>query len=166
MKTNSITLAASLLLGLPIALSTSATAQTAYPTRPIKLVMPIPAGTALDVVARLVGEPLSKNLDQTIVVENRPGGGGLVAAQAVASAPADGYTLLGGGSAIFTILPAQKDKLPIDVNRDLTQVGMLLTAAMYLAVAPGLNVKSMAEFSAVAKSQPQKIVIGTNGAGT
>jgi tripartite-type tricarboxylate transporter receptor subunit TctC len=144
-----------------------AVAQDAFPTKPIKIVLPIPAGSALDVVTRVAGEQMANRWGQPVIVENRPGAGGLLAAQAVASAAPDGYTLLGGAASIFTILPAQKDKLPIDVNRDFTQVGMIVgSGLMYIAVAPKLGVASFPEFVALAKSKSGEIAIGTNGAGT
>jgi tripartite-type tricarboxylate transporter receptor subunit TctC len=115
----------------------------------------------------LIGEQLTGRWGQQVLVENRPGAGGLLAAQAVASAPPGGYTLLAGVGSIFTILPAQKDKLPIDVNRDFIQVGMIVSPTpMYLAVSPRLGVASFPEFTRLAKSKPLEIVIGTNGAGT
>ena len=144
-----------------------AAAQDAFPTRPIRIVMSLPPGSALDVVTRVIGAQLTGRWGQQVIVENRPGAGGLIAAQAVAAAPPDGYTLLGAGSAIFTILPAQKERLPIDVNQAFVQVGMILAGApMYLAVSPKLGVASFAEFVALAKSKPGEIMIGTNGAGT
>jgi tripartite-type tricarboxylate transporter receptor subunit TctC len=144
-----------------------ATAQNAFPTRPIRIVMPLPPGSAPDVVTRVIGAQLTDRLGQQVYVENRPGAGGRIAAQIVAAAPPDGYTLLGGISSIFTILPAQKEHLPIDVNRDFIQVGMIVAGnPMYLAVSPKLGIASFAEFVALAKSKPQKIAIGTTGAGT
>ncbi len=154
-------LSATLLGGAPAA------PEESYPARPVKIVMPVPPGSALDVVTRLVGEQLTSRWGQQVVVENRPGAGGLIAAQAVAVAPPDGYTLLGGAGSIFTILPAQKERLPFDVSRDFIQVGMILgSAPMYLAVSPKLGVSSFAEFVALAKAKPGEIVVGTNGAGT
>ncbi len=142
-------------------------AQVSYPERPIRIIMPVPPGTALDVVMRLVAEQMSGILRQPVLVEPRPGAGGLLAAQAVAAAPADGYTLLGGAAGIFTILPGQNDKLPLDVGREFTHVGMVLgRGAMFVAVPPRLGVKTFAEFAALARSRPGEIVIGTNGAGT
>lgn len=144
-----------------------AAAQDSFPARPVRIVMPIPAGSALDIVARLIGEQLTVRWGQQVVVENRPGAGGLIAAQAVASAQADGYTLLGGASSIFTILPAQKEPPPFDVNRAFTQVGLIVGGApMFLAVSPRLGVTSFPEFVAMAKSKPGQILIGTNGVGT
>jgi tripartite-type tricarboxylate transporter receptor subunit TctC len=145
----------------------AAKAQGSFPVKSVKIILPIPAGSALDVVTRLVAENLTRQWGQQVIVEDRPGAGGMLAAQAVANAPPDGYTLLGGASAIFTILPAQKTTLPFDVNRDFTQIGMIVSnGIMYLAVAPRLGVTSFADFVALAKSKPGEIVVGTNGAGT
>lgn len=141
-------------------------AQATYPDRPIKIVMPVPAGSGLDVVIRLISNELTGQLGQQFVIENKPGAGGSLAAQAVVSAPPDGYTLLGGAASVFTILPAQKDKLRFDVNRDLIQVGMISRAFMVLAVSPALGVKSFAEFMTLAKAKPNTLVLGGTGAGT
>lgn len=147
--------------------TTQARAQeAAFPSKPVKIVLPVPAGSALDVVVRVLGEQLGTRLGQQVVVENRPGGGGIIAAQAVAAAEPDGHTLLGAAASIYTILPAQKEKQPIDVNRDLTPVGMIGGGPMYLAVPPKLGVSTLAEFASLAKLQPHKLVVGTNGAGT
>ena len=97
--------------------STPASAQDNFPTKPIKIVLPLPAGSALDIATRAIGDQLSSRWGQQVLIEARPGAGGLIAGQAVASAAPDGYTLLGGPASLFTILPAQKDKLPIDVIR-------------------------------------------------
>ena len=148
---------------LPIA---PAAAQGDYPTSPSRSCCRSP-GTALDVVTRVIAEHMASSLGQQILVESRPGAGGLLAAQAVAAAPADGYTLLGGAAAIFTILPAQNDNLPIDMGRDFAHVGMIVgRGVMFLAVPPKLGIKSFPEFVALARSKPGEIVIGTNGAGT
>jgi tripartite-type tricarboxylate transporter receptor subunit TctC len=150
-----------------IGTSAPAPAEDIFPSKPIKIVLPIPPGSALDVVTRAVGDQLGKSLGQQVLIEPRPGAGGLIAAQAVATAPADGYTLLGGASSIFTILPGQKENLPIDLGRDFTQVGMIVgRGTMFVAVPPKLGIRSFAEFATLAKSKPGEIVIGTNGAGT
>lgn len=161
-----ITLLASLLLALPVKPAV-AQAPAAYPNKPIRIIMPVPPGTALDVVTRVIAEQMSGTLGQPIVVEPRPGAGGLLAAQAVATAPADGYTLLGGAAGIFTILPGQNEKLPLDVLRDFTHAGMIVgRSAVFVAVPTKLGVKTFAEFAALAKAKPEQIVVGTNGAGT
>ncbi|MGL5113765.1 MAG: Bug family tripartite tricarboxylate transporter substrate binding protein [Beijerinckiaceae bacterium] len=155
-----------ILLAIPLAAGPSR-AQVTYPDRPVRIVLPIPPGTALDVVTRVIAEQMAGSLGQPLVIENRPGAGGLLAAQAVAAAPADGYTLLGGAAAIFTILPAQKDQLPINVGRDFIHVGMVVgSGVMFIAVSPKLGVKSFSEFAALMKTKPGEIIIGTNGAGT
>jgi tripartite-type tricarboxylate transporter receptor subunit TctC len=100
------------------------------------------------------------------VVENRPGGGGLIGAQGVLAASPDGYTLLAAPSSTFIILPAQTDKLPFDVNRDLVPIGLTGKEGLLLAISPKLGVNSLAELIALAKKDPHKIVIGTNPAGT
>ena len=144
-----------------------ASAQDNFPSKPIRIVLPVPAGSALDIVTRIISDQLTIRWGQQVLVETRPGGGGVIAAQAVASTPADGYTLLGGPASLFTILPAQKAKLPIDVNRDYTQIGMIVGAGvMFIAVSPKLGISTFPEFVALARSKPGQIVIGTNGAGT
>lgn len=144
-----------------------AQAQDAYPSKPVKIVLPVPPGTALDVVTRLIAAEMSGALGQQFLVEPRPGAGGLIAAQAVATAPADGHTLLGGAAGIFTILPGQKDKLPFDTSRDFTHAGMVVgNAAMFIAVPPKLGVKTFAQFVELVKSKPDSIAVGTNGSGT
>ncbi len=151
----------------PTAQPTVAQTPAPYPDKPIKIVMPVPPGTALDVVTRVIAEQMSGTLGQQIIVEPRPGAGGLLAAQAVASAPADGYTLLGGAAGIFTILPGQNEKLPLDVLRDFTHAGMIVgRSAVFVAVPPRLGVKTFAEFAAMAKAKPEQVIVGTNGAGT
>ncbi len=147
--------------------ATPASAQDNFPTKPIKIVLPVPAGSALDIATRAIGDQLSSRWGQQVLIEARPGAGGLIAGQAVANAAPDGYTLVGGPASLFTILPAQKDKLPIDVNRDLTQIGMIVgSGVMFIAVSPKLGVATFPEFVALAKSKPGQIAVGTNGAGT
>jgi tripartite-type tricarboxylate transporter receptor subunit TctC len=147
--------------------ATSASAQDNFPTKPIKIVLPVPAGSALDIATRAIGDQLSSRWGQQVLIEARPGAGGLIAGQAVANAAPDGYTLVGGPASLFTILPAQKERLPIDVNRDFTQVGMIVgSGVMFIAVSPKLGVATFPEFVALARSKPGQIAVGTNGAGT
>ncbi len=144
-----------------------ALAEPNFPAKPVKIVLPLPSGSALDVVTRVVSERLTSRWSQQVVVENRPGAGGAIAAQAVASARPDGYTLLGGAGSIFQILPAQKDKIAIDINRDFIQIGMVTGGnPMFVAVPPGLGITTFPQFVTLAKSKPQEILIGTNGTGT
>src|SRR3954451_21956703 len=129
-----------------------AKAQDQFPTKPIRIVLPVPAGSALDVATRAIADEPTARWGQQVLIEARPGAGGLIAGQAVAIAPPDGYTLVGGPASLFTILPAQKEKLPIDVNRDFIQLGMIVgSGVMFLAVSPKLGVSSFNEFVALAK---------------
>jgi tripartite-type tricarboxylate transporter receptor subunit TctC len=166
MPRNLIRLSLVLTLAFALAGAAPAMAQDSFPTKPVRIILPLPAGSALDVVARLVGEQLTDRWGHPAIVENRPGAGGIIAAQAVASAPSDGYTLLGGAASIFTILPAQKDKLQFDVNRVFIPIAMMGGGPMYVAVSPKLGVATLPELVALAKSKPQQIFIGTNGVGT
>src|SRR6476620_9519350 len=144
-----------------------AQAQDQFPTKPMRIVLAVPAGSALDVATRAIADELTARWGQQVLVEARPGAGGLIAGQAVATAAPDGYTLVGGPASLFTILPAQKERLPIDVNRDFTQIGMIVgSGVMFIAVSPKLGVATFSEFVALAKSKPGQIAVGTNGAGT
>ena len=90
----------------------------------------------------------------------------MIGAQAVLSAPPDGHTLLTAAASTFTILPAQSNKLPFDVNRDLIPIGLMSTEGLVLAVSPKLGISTLAELIALAKTDPHKIIIGTNPAGS
>ena len=152
---------------LSMLFSEPVTAQGDFPTRPIKIVLPVPAGSALDIATRAISEQLSNRWGQQVVVETRPGGGGLIAAQVVASASPDGYTLLGGTTGLFNILPAQKNNLQIDVNRAFVQIGMITGGSVFLiAVSPKLGISAFPEFVELARQKPGQIAVGTNGAGT
>ena len=146
--------------------SNLAVAQDKYPSRPVRIIHSLPAGSSPDVRIRIVAEQLTKMWGQQVVVENRPGGGGLIGVQALLAAAPDGYTLLAAPGSTFQILPAQKDKLPVDVNRDLVPISLTGKAGLLLAVSPKLGVNSLAELIALAKKEPHTIVIGTNPAGS
>src|SRR5262249_12203929 len=144
---------------------TPAGAQDHYPSRPVRIILSALAASSPDIGARILADELGKTWGRPVVVENRAGGGGLIGAQAVISAEPDGYTLLGASASTFTILPAQNDKLAIDVNRDLVPVALIGSEGMVLAVSPKLGVTSLADLIALAKSEPYRIVIGTTPAG-
>lgn len=156
---------AALLVGVPINPS-PAVAQDAYPSRSVRIVLTLPAGSAPDVRTRIIADQLTSLWGRQVVVENRPGAGGALGVQAALSAPADGYTLLSTTASVFTILPAQRDKLPFDLNRDLVPVATITSEGMVFAVSPKLGVKDLAGLIALAKAQPDKLVIGTNPAGS
>ena len=155
-----------ILLGALLLNSWPAIAQDTYPLHPVKIVLSLPPGSAPDIRARIIGNELTKIWGHQVVIENRAGAGGALSVQAVLSAPADGYTLLSAVSSVFTVLPAQRTNLRFDVNRDLVPIAMTGGEGMVLAVSPKLGVNSLAEFIALAKAQPEKLIIGTNPAGS
>ena len=137
----------------------------AWPTRPIKLVVGIPAGLAPDVAARLVGPPLSERLGQPIVIENRLGAGGIIGAQAVASAPPDGNTLLliiSGYAASAALYP----KLSFNFVRDIAPAAIIGSTPYVMTVNPSFPAKTVPEFIAYAKANPGKINMASPGIGT
>ncbi len=142
----------------------AAMAQT-YPVRPISLVVPFPAGGTTDVLARAVGQELSKSLGQPVVIESKPGAGATLGADFVAKAKPDGYTLL-MGAVHHTIATSVYKKLPYDFQKDLAPVTTVALVPNVLVVNPGVPAKSVAELLALAKAAPGKYTYGSNGNGT
>jgi tripartite-type tricarboxylate transporter receptor subunit TctC len=138
-----------------------------YPTRPITLVVAFTPGGASDVLARILARKMGQLLGQTIVIDNRPGAGGNVAAEAVARAAPDGYTILLGDNTTYAVNKALYQKLPYDPHKDFAPVTLTGRFAMVLLVnTRKLNVDSVAELIAVARSMPGSIDYGTPGIGT
>ena len=146
------------------AVSRIAWAQT-YPSRPVRLIVGFGAGTAADVVARLIGQWLSERLGQTFVVENRPGAGSNMGAQAVVHAPADGYTLL-----LVTTTNAVNatlyNNLDFNLSRDIAPVASLILVPNVMVINPSVPAKTVPEFIAYAKANPGKINMASTGNGT
>jgi tripartite-type tricarboxylate transporter receptor subunit TctC len=136
----------------------------AYPSRPVSLVVFVPAGGTPDIIARLLGQALSQRLGQSVVIDNRPGGGGNLALQAVARAPADGYTLLMVATP-HAINVTLYEKSPITVTRDIAPVAGINNDAFVLMVNPALPAKTLAEFIAYTKANPGKINVTSSGTG-
>lgn len=154
------------LLALPVlALATALPAKAAYPEKPIRLVLPFGAGGVADVTARILADKLGEKLGQRVVVENMPGPGGIAAARAVISAPADGYTMLyvTNGTAISV---ASFNNLPFDPVKDLTMVSMVGTFDLVLVVNPASEFKTLADFLKAAKANPGKLNIGSIAVGS
>ena len=151
--------------GVGLAIGQPASAQT-YPTRPVKIIVPLPAGSAPDVRHRLIAQALTQLWGQQVIVENRPGGGGIIGTRALLGDQPDGHTLLAALASIYMILPAQNEKLPFDVNTDMIPIGLTAYEGLVMACSPKLGVNSLAEFIALAKKMPDKLVIGTNPAGS
>ena len=153
------------MLALLLALAyTSAIAQ-AYPSRPIRIVAPFPAGGGIDLTARVVGQKLSERLGASVVIDNRPGAGGIVGTDIVAKAPPDGYTLVlvSGSHAINASLHR---KLPYDSIRDFAPVSLVVTAPSILTVNPALGTRTLKEFIELARAKPGQLVYASPGNGT
>jgi tripartite-type tricarboxylate transporter receptor subunit TctC len=151
--------------GVGLAIGQPASAQT-YPTRPVKIIVPLPPGSAPDVRHRLIAQALTQLWGQQVIVENRPGGGGIIGTRVLLSDQPDGHTLLAALASIYMILPAQHEKLPFNVNTDMIPIGLTAYEGLVMACSPKLGVNSLAEFIALAKKMPDKLVIGTNPAGS
>jgi tripartite-type tricarboxylate transporter receptor subunit TctC len=146
-----------LLVSLTCAAALATSAQAQYPERAIKLVVPQAPGSATDNGARILAQELSKELGQSIIIENRPGGAFVIGNDAVAKAQPDGYTLLFGSIGAFAIGPHMVAKLPYDVERDFQPIAQVTTGHLLLAVAPSLPIHSVAELVEHAKKNPGKL---------
>jgi tripartite-type tricarboxylate transporter receptor subunit TctC len=138
----------------------------AYPSRPIRLIVPFSTGATADIVARLLAERLHASFGQPVVVENKSGAGGIIGADAVAKAPADGYTLLLTTSSPVVINPSLYRKLPYDVTRDLAPVAQLGSLPALLVATPSLPVGSVAELVAYVRKNQGKLTYASNGVGS
>jgi tripartite-type tricarboxylate transporter receptor subunit TctC len=156
---------AAIVLAAVACLCGPARGQEPYPSRLVTIVAPITAGTAIDILARLYADKLAKRLGQQVVVANRPGAGGMIGAQAVASAPADGYTVLFANSG-HAILGGINKNLTFDPVGDFAGVALVGEAPGIVVVAPSLGVSSLKEFVALAKAKPGTINYGSAGIGT
>ena len=136
-----------------------------YPSHPIRLIVPFAAGGAADSVARIVGKRVGDALGQTVVVEDRGGGGGIIATEIVKNSAPDGYTLLLGQSGPISINPGIYPKLSYDPEKDFAPVSMTTSYPYVLVVNPSLGVKTVAELVALAKSKPGQLNYGTAGVG-
>jgi tripartite-type tricarboxylate transporter receptor subunit TctC len=154
-----------LLLAVSTLCALDASAQT-YPNRPIKLIVADSAGGAPDQLGRLITEKLSNNVNQPVVVDNRPGAGGVLGAELAAKAAPDGYTLLLTTTAIYAILPNLRKNLPYDPVRDFLPITRIATASNVLVVNTELPVKNIAELVKLAKEKPGALNYASAGVGT
>lgn len=154
------------LLGLALCASqVQAQDPAAYPSRPVRLVVPLTPGTTTDLIAREFADRMAKKLGQPVVVDNKPGAGGVIAAQAVSKSPADGYTLMLINSQ-HAINPAAYETLPFDTLRDFTGVALIGDAPAVITVPTSLGVRNLAEFIAMSKRKPSAINYGSSGIGS
>jgi tripartite-type tricarboxylate transporter receptor subunit TctC len=150
-----------LLLAVPVG---TAFAQ-AYPVKPVRMVVPFPAGGATDIVGRLVAQKLSEAWGQQVIVDNRGGAGGTIGSDVAAKAPPDGYTILVATSSTHAIAPSLYSKLAYDPVRDFVPVTLLASATILLAVHPSVPAKNVRELIALGKRQPRALSFASSGNG-
>ena len=155
-------LALASLLAAVLAMPVAALAQ-GYPTRPIRLVVGFPPGGGIDFTARLIAQGLGEGLGQPVVVENKPGAAGVLAATEVARAAPDGYTLILANIGPFALAPSMMGKPPYDPVKDFTAIGQIVSTYFVAAVPVTLPAKSMAEFVAWAKANEGKVNFASGG---
>jgi tripartite-type tricarboxylate transporter receptor subunit TctC len=153
---------AALLLGL----APLASFAQAWPSKPVKIVVPFAAGGATDVVARLLAQKLTETWGQTAIVENRAGAGGNIGADAVAKSAGDGYTLLMTSGSIVTANPHMYKAMPFDAARDLVAITNVASGPQVIAVSMAVPAKDLKELIALAKAQPKSVNFGSAGIGT
>ena len=147
-----------------LALPGTAAAQ-AYPNRPLRIILALPPGGAPDVIARILASKLTEQLGQQVVVDPRPGGSGVIAAEITKAAPPDGYTLLLAGTSVFAALPALKPKLSYDIDKDFAALSRVASVVNVVAVHPSLGVGTVAELVKLAKARPGQLNYGSGGNG-
>jgi len=160
--------AALALISSPLWLQGLASAQAqpgAYPTRPVRMIVPLAPGGGSDIVARVVAVALGDAWGQSVIVDNRPGAGSVVGTAIAAKAPSDGYTMLVSSSSI-AITPALRKNLPFDIKRDFSPVSMLASQPSMLAVNAAVPVTNVKELIALARAQPGKLSYGSAGPGS
>jgi len=152
-------------LSLLAARGARAQGATNYPTRPVSVVVPYAAGGGLDLVARLLARKLSEHTGQSFFVENRLGAGGVIAANSVAKAPADGYTLLVGSSTQLAIQVTLHKKLPYDPAADFVPIALVASVPFVLIVNPSLQARTAGDLVTLARKEPGHLLFGSSGVG-
>jgi tripartite-type tricarboxylate transporter receptor subunit TctC len=150
---------------LAAALAAPGAAAQEWPTRPVKIIAPFAPGGSADTLGRLVAEKLAARLNQSFVVENRPGAGGLIGSEVAAQAPPDGYTLVVSGVASHVIAPAMSPA-PFDPLKSFTHIALFGGPPVVLVVHPGLGVRNLDELIGLSKTRPGGVSFGSPGRGT
>jgi len=141
-------------------------AQTTYPVKPVRVIVPFPPGGPSDITMRTIAPRLAEALGQSIVIDNRGGAGGAAGTEAAAESPPDGYTLLHGTIGGLAVSPTLNPKLGYNTLRDLAPISQTVNVAYIVTLHPSVPAKSMKELIALAKARPGKLNYGTSGAGT
>ena len=137
-----------------------------FPNKPVRIIVPFAPGGNVDITARTISTPLGELLGQQVIVENRPGGGGMVATAQVAKGPADGYTLVLGSSSTISVAPATAKNPPYDPTRDLAVVGPIQAVPIVLTASAKTSITSYREFAAQAQARPGRVSVASAGTGT
>ena len=154
------------LLALLLSLAPAVTGAQSYPAKPIRIVVPFPAGGPLDVTARAIGQKLSEAWGQPVVIDNRPGAGGNIGADLVAKSAPDGYTILEGALSTHAVNVSLYGKMPYDPLKDFAPITLVATTPNVLVVNPGLPVHSVPELVAYAKAHPGALSFGSGSNGS
>jgi len=154
------------LVALALAFIAALAQAQSYPAKPVRLIIPFPPGGSNDVVGRVIATQLSERLGQSVVVDNRGGGGGTIGMNAAAKSPADGYTIVLGQTSNLAINPTLYSKLPYDPVKDLAPVSLVASAPLVIVVAADSPYKTLADVVAAARSKPLALNYATSGNGT
>ncbi len=143
----------------------SIAAQAQYPERPIRIIVPFPAGDGLDIQARMIGQKLSERLGQPVVIDNKPGAGTLIGVEAAAKSPGDGYTIL-LVTTTYAINPSLRDKVPYDPLKDFIPLIQTTAIPLVVVASNGFALNNFTEVMAMAKQKPGELTMGNSGMGT
>ena len=156
----------SLIAAFSLLVGSSAVAQTAYPDRPIKMIVPLAAASAVDVAARIVTQKVAENMGQQIVIINQAGASGLIGAEQLARAAPDGYTIGGFNDSVMTMVPNLHSKMPWDILKDFEPISLVATVEWGLIAGNNTGYKTAADLIAAAKAAPGKINYSSGGPGS
>ena len=153
------------IFAIVVALATAGAGAQTYPAKPVRIVVAFTPGGPSDYAARVVQPRLSEALGQPVIIDNRPGAGGMLGMELVAKAPPDGYTLVVGNTGTLTVIPHLQTKVPYDAQRDFTPITNLIGGPSFLLTHPSVPAKNLKELIALAKRQPGKLTYGSAGVG-
>lgn len=165
MNLSTVVVCVAALLAAGAAHAQQAPSGAGYPSKPIKMVMPFPAGGPTDILGRLLGQKLTEAWGQNVVIDNRPGGAGMIGSVVAARSPPDGYTLFLGGISTLAVAPFVQKNMPYDPIRDFQPVTQTTISPLLLMVHPSLPVKTVKAFVALARARPGEINYASSGPG-